>query len=582
MLSKIFSGIKKTRKDDAHTDGDDGSKSVESKSIKKNDDLDILKSPLTSSFVDYTKILGDSFADISEIVGEAKIVLRFGAPDDLLDVKIPHGYDVIESYWVNKPFAKVYILYNEVLNEYIYYLIEPKLEKGEKLVLEEIKEIVKTKILYDPNIDDEDKYKVVENVLRDVLEEYNLRVDKILFSKFYYYLIRDFLGFYKIDGIMRDPYVEDISCDGWDVSIFVYHWNYGSIQSNVKMSREELDSFIVRLAQRCGKHISVSNPMVDATLPDGSRIQMTLGSDVTARGSTFTIRKFREILITPIDLIRWGTFSSEEMAYLWLSAENGKSILFVGGTASGKTTSLNAVALFIPLNAKIITIEDTRELKLIHPNWIPAVTKESFTEGEKGKIDMYDLLKAALRQRPEYIIVGEVRGREAQTLFQAMSTGHTTLSTFHADSVEAAIHRLEYPPLSVPRSMLASLDIICIQAQTFVGGRRVRRNLGISEIVGIDPVTRNLKTIDVFKWDPSTDTHRLLLNDIWNSQVMSEIMEFKAWSIEDLEREFELRKRVLETLVNKGISAKEFIRFMKIFHAKPERAIREVLNEGSV
>jgi flagellar protein FlaI len=583
MLSKIFSGIKKKIKDEYFSNSnEDILKSIKSKLTEKDYELDLLKSPLTSSFVDYTYILGESFEDINEIVDEAKMVLRFGASNDLLEVNVPNGYKVFESYWVNKPFAKVYILHDDVFNEYIYYLIEPKLKKGEKLVLNEIKEIVKTKILYDQNIDDKDKYKVIENVLRDALDEYNLNVDKILFSKFYYYLIRDFLGFYKLDGIMRDPYVEDISCDGWDVSIFVYHWNYGSIQTNVRMSREVLDSFVVRLAQRCGKHISVSNPMVDATLPDGSRIQMTLGSDVTARGSTFTIRKFKEILITPIDLIRWGTFSAEEMAYLWLSAENGKSVLFVGGTASGKTTSLNAVALFIPLSAKIVTIEDTREIKIPHMNWIPAVTKESFMEGERGKIDMYDLLKSALRQRPEYIIVGEVRGREAQTLFQAMSTGHTTLSTFHADSVEASIHRLEYPPLSVPRSMLASLNIICIQAQTFVGGRRVRRNLGISEIAGIDPVTRNLKTIDVFKWDPSTDTHRLLLNDIWNSQVMSEIMEFKAWSIEDLEKEFELRKRVLETLVNKGISAKEFIRFMKVFHAKPESAIMGVMNEGSV
>jgi len=534
-------------------------------------ELESIISPKLLEGVDYSKII-DEDLDFAKVVLDSKIIAKFGSPEELIDFKIPYGYEIVENYWVNKPFAMVCILYNENTNEYLYYLIEPKLDKGERLVLDEIKEIVKKKILYSSV--DGDKYEVVEEVLSQSLEEYNLKIERTLFSKFYYYIVRDFLGFYKIDGMMRDPYIEDISCDGWDIPIFVYHWNYGNIQTNVRMSRSELDSFVIRLAQRSGKHISVSNPIVDATLPDGSRVQLTLGKDVTSRGSTFTIRKFREIMITPVDLIRWGTFSAEEMAYLWLSAENGKSVLFIGGTASGKTTSLNAVALFIPLNAKVVTIEDTRELKLIHPNWIPSVTRDTFTEGERGKIEMYDLLKAALRQRPEYILVGEVRGREALTLFQAMSTGHTTMSTFHADSVDAAIHRLEYPPLSVPRSMISALDIVSVQAQTFVGGRRVRRNIKISEIVGIDPVTKNIKTMEIFSWDPSTDTHRFLLHDLWSSKVMREIMEFKAWSKDELEEEFELRRRILQKLADEGIPPKAFVEFIKIFNSKREKALR--------
>ncbi len=546
-------------------------KLAEKEKILMSDDG--LISPKLLEGVDYSKII-DEKIDFEKIVSESKIIAKFGSPDEFIEFKIPYGYEVVEKYWVNKPFAMVQILYNEDKNDYLYYLIEPNLERGEKLVLDEIKEIVRRKILYG-SISGDDKYEVIETILNETLEEYNLKINKAIFSKFYYYIVRDFLGFYKIDGIMRDPYVEDISCDGWGVPIFVYHWNYGNIETNVKMERDELDSFVIRLAQRSGKHISVSNPIVDATLPDGSRVQLTLGKDVTARGSTFTIRKFREILITPVDLIRWGTFSADEMAYFWLAVENGKSVLFVGGTASGKTTSLNAVALFIPLNAKIVTIEDTRELKLIHPNWIPSVTRDTFTEDERGKIDMYDLLKASLRQRPEYILVGEVRGREALTLFQAMSTGHTTMSTFHADSVDAAIHRLEYPPLSVPRSMISALDIVSVQTQTFVKGRRVRRTLKISEIIGIDPVTKNIKTMDVFSWDPATDKHRFLLHDLWSSKVMREVMEFKAWSKEDLEEEFELRKRILQKLADEGIPAKTFIEFIKAFNMNREKALRE-------
>ncbi len=527
---------------------------------------------------DVTDVLKEfEIEELSDLFKHVREVAKYGTIEEFLDMSFPAGYDVVDEYWVYRPFSKIFILFSKETNDYLYFISEPKLDKAEFYLLHEVKGLVRNLLIYGKTKPEtKDKERLLEKALENVLEDYDIYVDKETFHKFFYYIRRDFIGFYKIDPIMRDPYIEDISCDGWNIPVFVYHWNYGNMQTNIKFERRELDSFVIRLAQRSGKHISTSNPLVDATLPDGSRIQLTLGKDVTTRGSTFTIRKFREVLITPVDLIRWGTFSAEQMAYLWLAAENGKSMLFVGGTASGKTTSLNAVSLFIPLNAKIVTIEDTRELKLPHMNWIPSVTRESFTEGERGKIDMYDLLKAALRQRPEYIIVGEVRGREAQTLFQAMSTGHTTLSTFHADSVEAAIHRLEYPPLSVPRSMISALDIVSVQAQTFVGGRKVRRNLEIAEITEIDPVTKNIKTMTIFKWDPMTDTHRFLLNDVWSSKVMRDIMLFKAWDESKLVEEFEKRKMVLEYMVEKGITSHEFLRFIKAYHANPDEVFRIV------
>jgi flagellar protein FlaI len=541
---------------------------------------DLLSRKIISDVTDVLKEI--EFDGLSDLFRKLKDVAKYGALEDFLDTSFPQGYDIIEEYWVNRPFAKVFVLYSKTANDYLYFLSEPSLSEVERYLLYEVKELVRNKLIYG-KIEEtkKDKEKILEKTVEEILEDYDIYVDKQTFHKFLYYIRRDFIGFYKIDGLMRDPYIEDISCDGWSIPIFVYHWNYGNMQTNISFERRELDSFVIRLAQRSGKHISTSNPLVDATLPDGSRIQLTLGKDVTARGSTFTIRRFREVLITPVDLIRWGTFSAEQMAYLWLAAENGKSMLFVGGTASGKTTSLNAVALFIPLNAKIVTIEDTREIKLPHMNWIPAVTRESFTDDEKGRIDMYDLLKAALRQRPEYILVGEVRGREAQTLFQAMSTGHTTFSTFHADSVEAAIHRLEYPPLSVPRSMISALDIVSVQIQTFVGNRKVRRNLEIAEITEIDPVTKNIKTMTIFRWDPMTDTHRFLLNDIWGSKVMREIMLFKAWDEKRLAEEFEKRKKLLEYMVEKGITSHEFLRIMKAYHANPDEVFKIVVrHEG--
>ncbi len=278
-------------------------------------------------------------------------------------------------------------------------------------------------------------------------------------------------------------------------------------------------------------------------MPDGSRIQMTLGREVTDHGSTFTVRKFRKEPITPVSLIKWGTFSAE-LAYLWLCIENRKSLIFAGGTASGKTTSTNAVALFIPRKAKIVTIEDTRELTLPHKNWIPRVTRDAFQENAKP-IEMYDLLRAALGQRPECIIVGEVRGKEAATLFQAMSTSHTTYSTLHADSVDSAIHRLENPPISVPRAMIEALDIISIQTQTYVNEKRVRRNIEIAEIVGLDPNTKMLRTSTVFIYDNIRDTHQM----VGTSKALDEIKKMRGWSARELEDELRRRQYILEYMV---------------------------------
>jgi len=300
---------------------------------------------------------------------------------------------------------------------------------------------------------------------------------------------------------------------------------------------------------------------------------MTLGKEITTRGSTFTIRKFKEVPITPIDLISWNTFSSETMAYLWLCIENNKSLIFSGGTASGKTSSLNAVALFIPPKAKIVSLEDTRELKLPHQNWIPGLTRDSFTADGKGAIEMFALLKAALRQRPEFLLVGEVRGKEALTLFQAMSTGHTTFSTMHADSVESAIHRLENPPISVPRTMITALNIISIQSQTYLKNKRVRRNMKLVEIQDIDPNTRNIRTNDVFVWNSSTDR----FDKAGESQVLNEVSQRRAWSKKELQQELIRRQRVLEYMLKNNI--RDFHQVAAIIQAyavKPDRVLEKL------
>ncbi len=484
------------------------------------------------------------------------------------------GFVEVEGYWVNEPYALVTVLKNVDGNEYLYHVSEPELTPFENILLEEIKERLRDTLLTTEE-DEEgvDKGEILTSKVRLLIKEYSINLTPPSLEKILYYTRRDFIDYGKIDPLLHDDKLEDISANGYGIPIYLYHKEYQNIPTNIVFSEDELNAFIIRLAQRCGKHISTAEPLVDATMPDGSRVQLSLGKEVTSRGGTFTIRKFHEIPITPVDLIVWNTFSAEEMAYLWLCIENNKSIIFAGGTASGKTSSLNAVSLFIPPQAKIISLEDTRELKLPHPNWIPAVTRDSFTSDEKGAIDMYELLRAALRQRPEYLLVGEVRGKEALTLFQAMSTGHTTFSTMHADSVAGAIHRLENPPISVPRSMLAALNIMCIQAQIQIHGKRVRRNTRIVEITDIDPVTRNIKTNEIFIWDGLTDS----FHHVGESKALMEIAAQRGWNHSDLEQELKYRQQILEYMVKQDI--RDYRKIANIIHEyelNPEKTLERL------
>ncbi|WP_129115092.1 type II/IV secretion system ATPase subunit [Halegenticoccus tardaugens] len=379
----------------------------------------------------------------------------------------------------------------------------------------------------------------------DAAELTEYQVEKLL-----YYLARDFIGYERIDGIKHDINVEDISCDGYDSPVFVYHGDYEQIITNVYHGEAELDDFVVKLAQRSGKGISKRKPQVDATLPDGSRAQLTLGREVSDHGTNYTIRQFKDVPFTPIDLINWRTFSLDEMAFLWLCIENNKSLIFAGGTASGKTTSLNAVSLFIPSNTKIVSIEDTREVELPQRNWIASVTRPSFSDDDKGDVDEFDLLEAALRQRPDYIVMGEIRGEEGRTLFQVMSTGHTTYTTFHADSVGEVLKRFTTDPINVSKTMFTALDLVSIQTSTRVQGTKVRRNKSITEINHYDAENDEINVRDVYQWQAETDEFL----EMGASNTLSEITFDRGWSRETLDEELFERRVVLAYLIENGLN----------------------------
>ncbi|HNX17958.1 MAG TPA: type II/IV secretion system ATPase subunit [Methanoregula sp.] len=477
----------------------------------------------------------------------------------LVTGELPEGYELIDQYWIEEGRTLVYITRNKKTSQSEYLLFEPSLSDFEYELLERLHEDLLDVLILTSDEIKKDRTRILLSKVYNLLEDYGLTLDPTTLFKLEYYLVRNFIGWSRIDPLMKDPNLEDISCDGSMIPIFLYHRKHRNIRTNIAFKADVLNSLAITLAQRSGKHISTGSPMLDATLPDGSRLQLTLGTEVTTRGTSFTIRKFREEPFSPIELLEYGTFSSDELVYFWLAIENSMSLLFIGGTASGKTTSLNAVSLFIPPVAKVVSIEDTREITLYHDNWIASVTREALAEGGNA-IDMFGLLKAAMRQRPEYIIVGEVRGPEAQTLFQAMNTGHTTFSTMHAGSVDASIHRLESEPLNVPRNMMQALNIISVQALIYRGSERVRRAQEIVEIVGIDPSTENLKVNNVFVYDPVTDRTTYT----GRSLIYSKIAERRGWNRDQLEAEIAIRKNLLEEMHKQGI--RDYISVASLFH----------------
>jgi len=485
------------------------------------------------------------------------------------------GIEEMELYPVNEPYAYIRITYDHSTHEYMYHVLEPVLSDPEKDLMKELKErLFETLDINTKDISKEDARKKLRDSTNNIMLDFGINLSPVEREKIHYNMFKDFLGDGLVDPVMHDKYIEDISCDGVHTPLFVFHSSHESMKTSLAYhNAAELDSFVTKLAQRAGKYISIAEPILDATMQDGSRIQMTLGQEVTAHGSTFTIRKFKDEPITPTDLIEWHTYSPLAIAYIWLCVEGGKSAIFAGGTASGKTTSLNAVSLFIPPMSKIVSLEDTREVKLPHPNWIPSVTRDSFDTGGRGEINMYELLRAAMRQRPEYIIVGEVRGKECQTLFQAMSTGHVTYSTIHADSVASVVHRIENPPMDVPRNMLSALDFILVQVQARVGGKRIRRNKQIVEILDIDPRTNELITNEVFKWRSATDEHSYS----GKSYLLEEIMEAKGWTDNRMREELKRRQEVLEWMRIKKIRHyRDVAKILISYHRDPESVIEKV------
>ncbi|UCC58784.1 MAG: type II/IV secretion system ATPase subunit [Candidatus Bathyarchaeum sp.] len=482
-----------------------------------------------------------------------------------------------EVYPIYEPYVYAAVVTEPNTQRIRYELIEPTLLEEEENQLREIKDILVEEI--DVNLkeigtrDKAEEY--LKTKIREIIKDYRLKIDEEAVDKLMYFIIRDFLGYGKIDPLMKDPLIEDISADGVDIPIYIWHRNYESLPTNILFKNsEELNSFIVRLAYLAKKNISLAMPILDASLPDGSRIQMTYGDEITRRGSTFTIRRFRVDPLTISDLISFGTLSSEMAAYFWYAIENRASILVSGGVAAGKTTALNCFSMFIKPGLKVVSVEDTAELNLPHENWIPSVARMGFGHDEKGArtVTLFDLLKAAVRQRPDYLLVGEVRGEEAYTLFQAMATGHLGMGTIHGESASSVIHRLESEPMNIPRPLLTMIDAITVQLRTEVNGKPARRTRTVTEIVGLDPKTRELITNEVFRWDAKHDTFVYS----GHSHILEEKRKRKGLDEKEVLEELNRRKTVLDWMVKKGIRKyPDVVSVIREYYADPTRVFRK-------
>ncbi|SFM26343.1 type II/IV secretion system ATPase subunit [Methanolobus profundi] len=479
------------------------------------------------------------------------------------------GVEEIERYWVDEPYAFVSILKND--NDLYYHVVEPELNEVERSLLDEvlftIGDVLTLKDVNDlDEIDKQNKYIILKEKINELLSD-NSQFSEIIFEKIYYYIKRDFIDFGNIGPVMCDPNIEDAWCNGVGIPVYIFHSTYGNLITNITFENDDqIAAFVMRVAHQSSRHISRSSPILDTVMQDGSRINITYGHEISPKGSSFSIRKQKRSPLTPLDLIDGNTFSSDIMAYFWLCMEHGKNILICGGTASGKTSTMNAVCMFIPLNIRIVTLEDTREIQLPHENWIPMITREGISNDSIGNIDLDDLLRASLRQRPDYLLVGEVRGRESQILFQAMNAGHATCSTFHAGSPTEVINRFTNPPINVPTAMFTALDVICMQSNTFENGTEIRKVSKITEVTG---VSEKIDTQDVFIWNKLKD-----IFEYNGSKILNDIRVRRGWSEEDLKNALNERKYFLETLISKGIrDHSEVIYWIEHFNRSPEKSM---------
>jgi len=466
---------------------------------------------------------------------------------------------------------------------YKYNIVQPELSPRLKKLFIRLKELIEEKLDIDlTRLKKGEAKEYLRKQIFELLDYFGIKLTENEKEILDYYINRDFLGLGVIEPLMHDSQIEEISCDGVNIPIYIFHRDsrLGSIQTNISFNNsEELDDYLVRLAQICGQSISVTDPLLSGTLPDGSRVQGTLSTDIARRGSNFTIRKFSAEPFTPAHLLNFNTVDVKTLAFLWMAIDYGCSALIAGGSATGKTTFLNVLSLFIKPDMKIVSIEDTSELRLPHPHWVPQLARVSISTEEgkrKGEVDLFDLLKESIRQRPDYIIVGEVRGKEAYVLFQQIATGHPSLATIHADTIEKLGSRLISPPISLPTSLLESLDLIVFLTKQRYRGQYVRRVQDVFEIIGFNLKEKVPITNKIFEWDATKDKIKISNKSI----ILQKIIKKTGLKEKEILEEMKRRMLVLYWIQQRNMTNyKDVSRVLNLYYNYPEKVLDIISGE---
>jgi len=502
---------------------------------------------------------------------------------EVLDVKkwrVPEGYVEVEYYPLKPPFSYAAIVQNEETLEYLYVLDELPLARNERDGYYRLRNILEYE-LQAPEGEETlaESFRRQMPLILSSHEKMFVGISPVGMRKILYCLERDIVGYGKIDPLMYDDLVEDIGCGGVNKPIFLWHRKYENIKTNIAFRDEqELDDFIMRVVHKAGKHVSIAFPIVDVTLPEKHRLAVSFGKETTPSGTSFTIRKFRKDPFTIIDLIENETINESIAAYLWLLMENKMSLMIIGATGAGKTTALNAIACLTRPNYKIISVEEVAEINLPHENWTSSIARSGFGVESEGEITLYDLIKSAVRHRPDLVIVGEVRGEEAYVLFQALATGHGGLCTLHAEDVDTAIKRLTQPPMNIPSSIIPLMNCVInvkhVRTPVFVeSGKRLssRKFISISEIKDSNTFQ------EVFNWNASSDIFR---EDLSESYLLRKMAISLDIPIEKLVDELEYRKRVLVHMVEHNIrDYRNVNKVLSKYYHNPQLFQREFLEK---
>lgn len=467
------------------------------------------------------------------------------------------NFKLVEKYYVTNPHAQILIYQDpDVGAGFRYFLDEVTLNEDELRAYYKLVKIVSKELEppTDPNMDPAAHLREQARILAHKYHRSLGKIEEESWDRLLYYLVRDVVGYGALDPILRDPNIEDISCNGLNKTIYVWHRKYESIPTNIEFSDERVyNDFIIKLAHKGSKHISSAHPILDATLPEKHRMAATFQNEVSTLGSSFCIRKFREDPLSIVDLVRFGTLPAKLAAYIWILLENRMSLITLGGTGAGKTSTLNALLSLIPPNDKIITVEEVAELNPPHENWVPLVSRKGFTFGTSGgaSIDLFDLVKLSLRYRPDYIIVGEIRGEEAFTLFQAIATGHGGICTMHADSLDHAVKRLTSEPMNIAKVYIQLMHVAIYLSRVELPFERMGLNYGrrVRDVWEIDDFE---KYVPISEWEPTNDTFHI---DLTRSVKLRDIADRKGVDFESMLDDVERRTRLLTNMVK--VNARE-------------------------